>query len=391
MALMHYCVFPFDPDIEGSQGALVIQGKLTDQEGYQYIEVSRSILLNRPEKTFPVTGCTASIQDELGNVFIAEELQPGQYASWIPAEYLTFGTRYQLIVGTPDGRNYISEYEELLDCPPIDSIIWEKKPLPTTDPDLTYNGVQFYVSTDASGGYAKNFRWELEETWEYHSYSEINAFYNGGDDVYDIVVPKADTTQIYSGWKEDTLYYCWNSRIVPEIYTYSTQNLNSGLVKKFPLHHVSNKTDRLTYRYHLIVRQYSLTTTAHKYWEILEDQSKQSGRLYETQPARITGNIHSVDDPDESVLGLFYATSVQEKSIFISPGLPPFTHICYLAGYTPQELMDRLTLNTQAWEYPIWLFIVDTLQDWYLFDYAPQECFDCTDKGGTIERPDWWQ
>ena len=178
-------------------------------------------------------------------------------ATWIPAEHLTYGTLYQLVVSTPDGRNYVSDYEELLPCPPIDSILWERKPLPTTDPNLTYNGVQFYVSTDASGDYAKHFRWDLEETWEYHAATTINAFYIGGEDIRDIIVPAADTaTQIWSGWKEDTLFYCWKTLSIPEIFTYTTQNLSSDLVRKFPLNHVSNRTDRLEYRYHLLVKQY---------------------------------------------------------------------------------------------------------------------------------------
>ena len=169
VTMLQGCIYPFEPDIDGSQGALVIQGRLTDQEGYQYIEVSRSIPLNSPEKIFPVTGCTASIQDEYGNVFVAEEKTPGVYASWIQAEYLTAGTRYQLLVTTPDSRNYASDYAELLACPPIDSISWEREDELTNDPDVTYEGVRFYVNTNAGGEYTKNFRWELEETWSENS------------------------------------------------------------------------------------------------------------------------------------------------------------------------------------------------------------------------------
>lgn len=137
--------------------------------------------------------------------------------------------------------------------------------------------------------------------------------------------------------------------------------------------------------------QYALTPAAYEYWKIIEEQSKQSGELYESQPATNTGNIHSTDDPQEPVIGLFYATSVQGKSIFISPRIPPATTPCLPYGLSTGELNSLLS-NIQPRQYPVWLLVVGyTEMGNLIFDYVNQECFDCRLKGGSTIKPDFWE
>jgi len=373
LAFMYGCIYPYDFDVSGSQNSLVINGRVTDIEGYQYINISRSVSLNNPSEKSPISGCTVSIMDDRGNVFPAEEKDPGIYASWISSEYLTTGTRFILNVTLPDGKNYTSEYDELLACPPIDDISWEIEEMLTQDPDISYQGFRFNVTTDGSGEYAKNFRWELEEAWEYHSTYMIRVY-------FDSIIQFLDH---YS----DSLYYCWNSGSIPEIYTYSTRNLSSGQVNKFPLHFVSDQTDRLSVKYSLLVRQFSLTPTAYDYWNILDDQLKQSGELYETQPANLAGNIHSLDNESESVVGLFYASSIQEKRIFVRPGIITVEPYCFGYDLSPSQLMTELTEEYTEDDYPIWLLEKDRGG----YDFADQRCFDCRRRGGSTVKPYYWE
>ena len=64
---------------------------------------------------------------------------------------------------------------------------WEIEETLTSNPDVSYQGAQFYVTTDATGEFAKNYRWELVETWEYHSDYMTWIYYNG-----EIHVPFSD-------------------------------------------------------------------------------------------------------------------------------------------------------------------------------------------------------
>ena len=54
------CVDPYYPDLEDSQQSLVINGTLTDKEGYHYIHISRSVPYTTPEN-IPVQNCIVEL------------------------------------------------------------------------------------------------------------------------------------------------------------------------------------------------------------------------------------------------------------------------------------------------------------------------------------------
>lgn len=299
-------------------------------------------------------------------------MEPGLYACWMDQAYLAPGKSYRLLVTDRQGRGYASTFDKLLACPDIDSISWEIQEQQTEDPHINYQGVQFFVNTDCSGEYAKNFRWEMEETWEYHSVYDIFVYYDGKIKLLDI--------------NSYEYFYCWESHHIQDIYTYSTQNLISGRIKKFPLHFVSNQSDRLSVKYSVLVKQFSLSPGAFEFWNVLDKQSKQTGELYETQPAQIQGNIHPQDAGGESVLGLFYATAIKEKRIFVSIRMKVKLPDCEPYGLSGGELADLLS-SIRPSLYPIYLIFLDL----YVYDYAEQECFDCRLRGGIPERPDFWE
>ncbi len=375
LSLLVGCIYEYNPDLEGSSNALVINGKVTDQEGYQYIEISRSFAPYDPDNKRPVSGYSVEIQDDEGNSFPGAEMEPGLYGCWMDQEYLAPGISYRLIVTNEQGNLYVSDFEELLPCPDIDSISYEIQEKETEIPDNSYLGLQFFANTDCSGEYAKNFRWEMEETWEYHARYDIGAYYDGRIRDLDHI--------IYD------YFYCWQSKRILSLYTYSTQNLNSGLIRNYPLNFVSNQSDRLSFKYSLLVKQLSLSLVAYEYLNTLEKQSKQSGELYESQPAQIQGNIHPQDDGGEPVLGLFYTTSVKEKRIFVRPDIVTWRPDCEPYGLSATELHDYLG-SFGPNRYPIYLYFED-IGPFRVYDFANQECFDCRLRGGTTERPDFWE
>ena len=221
MVILSACIFPFDPEIGGTSGSLVVNGRITDQEGFHYIEISRADPVNTKSQFSPVTGYNVEIHDDQGNMFPASEDEPGKYACMITQEYLTIGARFRLVFMSTEGKRYESDYDELLPCPPIDNISYELREQFTTDPDSNYQGAQFFVSTNATGGYAKNYLWEMVETWEYHSKYRIQDYWDG----------QFRSPELWS----DNLFYCWDTGIVPEIFVYSTRNLTVENIRNFPL------------------------------------------------------------------------------------------------------------------------------------------------------------
>jgi hypothetical protein len=85
---------------------------------------------------------------------------------------------------TAEGSVYESWFETMLPCPPVDNVYYEIEKKETADPENPLFGIQYYTDLNTQSGDAKNYRWELEETWEYHSEYPIKIFWNGKEMIY---------------------------------------------------------------------------------------------------------------------------------------------------------------------------------------------------------------
>jgi len=363
------CIDPFYPQIIDNQQSLVIEGLITNQEGYHYIRISRSAPYDNP-KNIPEQNCQVEVIDKKGNGIQFYESEPGLYEQWIEQEYLKTGNQYKLNVITTNGK-YESRYETLLPCPPIENVYYEIVTKETSDSRFPIYGIQFYTDLYAPGENAKYYRWELIETWEYHAEYMIRFYYDG--ELHDL------------GYYSDSLYYCWLTKPVQEIYTATIQHVSGDSLYKIPLGFVSNETDRLKIKYSLLVKQYSLNDTAYQYWNQVKKQNQETGGLYEIQPTQLKGNIYNLNNEDEVVLGYFNVSSLSEKRIMIDESFQFFQPVseCQL------EDIRRLDWLPVA-KLPVNLVSVSRTSrgPWQT---AQKHCFDCTVLGGTTKKPDFWE
>lgn len=167
VVLISGCIEPFDPTIEESSRVLVIDGKLTDEQGVQTISISMSSSYNNPQ-FLPLSGCVVRVEDESGFGITFLETTDGIYQS--DPDFLAVGKAYKLIVFTPDDKVYESEYDSLLACAPIDQLSYKLEVQGTSDPDINYYGIRFYADAKGSPEESTNYMWTFEETWEYIAY-----------------------------------------------------------------------------------------------------------------------------------------------------------------------------------------------------------------------------
>jgi hypothetical protein len=255
----------------------------------------------------------------------------------------------------------------MLPCAPVHNVYYEIEKKGTADPEKDIYGIQFYTDLVAHNGYAKNYRWELQETWEYHAEYLIRYYIK-------------DNARHDLGLTTDSLYYCWSANPVHEIYTGTITHVTEDSLARIPLRFVSNETSRLTVKYSLFIKQYSLSDTAYEYWNQLKKQHQEAGGLYEIQPQQIRGNIYNINNEDENVLGNFNVSGLSEKRVFVSERFNFFPENYDCTPYIPIVLPP-------SYKTPIWV-ILDKKGILYLAD---QDCFDCTKSGGTTEKPDFWQ
>lgn len=352
---------------------LVIDGTITDGCERPEVIISKSSSTEKAE-FIPVSDCDVKVTDSNGNVFeFKEDLENrGHYYSTIDSKFLYIGNRFKLQVTTPDNEFCESSYEEMLPCPPIDSVYYELKQKATSDPAVNIDGLQFYIDFDASDYFGPYYRWVLDETYEYHSsfpkknYLDINGrFVNSPID--------------YS------TYVCYKTSTVDDILILSTEKLTQNKYKHGELLFVDNLTQRLLYNYSLLVKQQSLSEDAYNYWEKLKKNEKETTGLFTKQPIMVVGNIKNITDSTNVVLGYFSVSSETTKRIVISHLLEPsFFNIEYCKP-VPKDA---------TWPFdPRPLYIMEMewggISGWPA--WAPTECFDCTLLGGVLERPDFFE
>ncbi len=363
------CIDPFQPVINETQESLVINGVITDQPGIHKVTISMSTPYNEPSFE-PISGCVVRVEDDLGDMVVYTEANPGVYETYLDASFLAINRSYTLFINTPGGQEYQSSYDTLLACPSIDTIYYEVESQGTSDPNVTHHGIQFFSNLTGSDETSRNVRWLLEETWEYDAAAYATHIWYGGP-VFPIM--------------SDTLTTCYMSDPILGLFSASTRYLTENRLVHNKLNYVSAETPRLKVQYSLLVKQHSLTNEIYHYWERMESQTADGGGLYETQPSSIIGNIYNIHNAAEKVLGCFYASQQKSKRLTFKADfdfiVPLFT--CELDTANSVDELGSL--------FPYYLHSIDPLgMGGPPYLWGSESCFNCVLKGGTNNKPDYW-
>lgn len=355
------CITQFVPQTGDIKEFLVVEGLITDQNRSNSIILSKSSLLNSNFKKVPVSGFV-SITDNLKNNYILQEKKRGMYITDSLKFRGVIGRKYVLKINA-GGYNYISDSVEMKSVPPIDPVESEKINKNTYRFGEVTPGYQIYVSTfdpKAKTGY---YRWTFAETWEFH------LPYN-----HPTIVNRV----------------CWKSDISRTIYIKTTKSLTEDRVFRFPLNFITTETDRLSVKYSVLVKQYSLNEDEYLYWDKIQKINQASGGLYDIVPISVKSNIKCLDDPAREVLGYFSVSAVSEQRILIKPdlrGFPDFYENCpndTIPSWIPDSRIGKSIFVIMEYMYP-----GQTIGwPYYIVTYN-KSCHDCSLSGSAV-KPDYW-
>jgi hypothetical protein len=381
------CISPFEPDIQGENGLLVVDGSLIKGSETQVIMISKTSPISQPE-FLPVENCNVRIMDNTGNEFVFNEESPGKYVANIDEAWLNYDKQYKLIFTTSSGDDYESNYQALLESTPVDSLygIPEYHYSSVTGKESN-KGMQFYVDLDAPEDASRYYRWVLEETWEKRTEEEIWGVYDG--------------LNIKPFYPHDSLYRCWETKDVTGLYSVSTILLSENRIKKIPLHFVESTSPKLDIKYCATIKQYTLNADAYDYWYQKEKELNQSGNIYTSQPSQPKSNIHNTNNPDEQVEGFFWVASCSIKHVFVKKPFsgPPHSDIkcegvgCYIESTNPNEIVALLMYTLSEYapiipDPPVYITFSQNTQ--YNIVITPR-CVDCRLLGGVAQKPDFWE
>jgi hypothetical protein len=362
------CKKPYNPPaIQFDNKFLVIDGTLINSaDSPSVFTLSRTIKLT--DTTFSSAaerGATVSVDGSSGESYPFIEQAGGVYKS--NPLLLNSANKYRLKIITSSGDQYLSDFVEVQQAPPIDSITWQQQ-----------NDVMLYINTHDPSDNTKYYRWDFTETWQYTAPLKSELGVENGLIYYVEDRPN------------DQKYNCWSTDNSSEILVGSSIGLNQDVINRAPIGTVPQNSIKINVRYSILVKQYAITENAYQYFSILKKNTENLGSIFDAQPTQLIGNIHSVKNPSEVVIGYFTASSAQQKRIFINRDEVANWNYIYQG-----QSCDMIPIEQNPTNFLLYTYPDPGYTAYYFFGMTGLElnrvsCLDCTLQGGTNQKPSYW-
>ena len=353
------CVDPYEPPaIQSPNSYLVVEGYLNSGDGGTSIQISRTTNLADTSEIFPEREAMVSVEGENSISYLTDEDQDGEYTS--PFLGLRENENYRLRIVTSGGKEYLSDPVPVKKTPLIDSVNWRRSP----------EGIEILVNTHDPSGDSRYYRWEYEEVWEFNTPLESLMEYVDG-----AFVPRR---------RENSIYTCWKKQPSTSLHLASSAKLQEDIIYQKPLVFIPQGSWKLGEKYSILVRQLALTEEAYNYLQHMKKNSEQQGSIFDPQPSEIRGNIQSLSNPGEPVVGYISAGSVVEKRIYIVKEELDNWDIFHDCKITELAMANIGLIERGAYN----VIYVDTNQG--IIYASPRKCTDCTLRG-TTEKPAFWE
>ena len=369
------CVEPYKIGDTVPPSMLVVEGYVSNQLKKHQILLSRATALGN-NSVSKESGAIVTISRVDGETLLLTEDSVGVYVT--PVFAAQDGGTYTIHIITSDGHEYSSAAVPYQDGPDITDVHATYQPNPHGDG----KGIQVSVDTQDPANRGHYYRWNYIETYELHAPFPSNWVWLGGNDV---------------DYRKDGIDTCFVSDTLRRVIIRDTHRLEQDKIEGLELRYIPETESLLRHRYSILIQQFSLSKEAHHYWDELRIASETQGTLADRQPGSLKGNMVSVTNSDEKVLGFFEVGKASEKRIFFS------AITFYDQGMKmPRELrascydLEPLVLDIgelgekmPTLQHRMWIWEVAGMSPAIVVSLLPKECCDCRDKGPT-ERPDFF-
>lgn len=364
------CKKPFVPAaLTSGNNYLVVDGIInTSPNGVTSINLSRA--RNIGDTTYAVlheNNATVVIESSSGLYYPLHQVQDSAYVS--DTLNLDANQTYRLNITTQNREQYLSDFVKPKQSPAIDSVSWQQG-----------NGVNIYVSTHDPANSTRYYRWDFTETWEHNAPYEISW----GDSNNIIFSVTSVTYATYT-------YHCWTDSNSTSILLGTSAALSQDVINQAPITYIPENGTKIGIEYSILVRQYALTPDAYQYWGIIQKNTQSIGTLFDPQPSQLHGNIVSVSNPNEPVIGFVSAGTVEDKRIFINRldlanWQAPLSEL-----YCPVKTIPTDPNNFLHYTYPDTAWAPYYFGAISLLNITKKECLDCRYQGGTNLKPAYWR
>ena len=370
------CRKPYNPPVITAPGSyLVVEGVINAGSDTTAIKPSRTVNLSSTITINPEPNAVLTVESDQNGTYPLTEAKRGFYTT--TGLNLDTTRKYRLRIKTANNQQYLSDFVAVKVTPAIDSIGFI----------VQGNGIQLYVNAHDTNNSTRYYRWDYNETWQFHAEYESLFITNG--------------QSIVNRTPDQYTYYCFASDTSSTIVLGSSAKLKQDVIYQNPITAVASTSEKIELKYSIQLHQYALTGDAFTFWRNLKNNTEQLGCIFDAQPSQINGNIHNINNPAEPVIGYVSACTVQTKRVFISNGQlpqswnPTYPYNCELdtalfcRGSECQNDVAMFLIPLGSAEIPVYSIPIGAIfPKGYLG--SDIDCTDCTIRGSKTQ-PGFWK
>ncbi len=374
--LLLSCIEPYEPQVgQDTLNLLVVDGFINATDNSATVRLSRAQPVSELGIADPETKATVTIDLSNGVSYSLEEKEFGEYS--VNSIAIDKNAFYTLHIKTLSGKEYISDTIRIKSTPPIDSLGFSI----SNNQEI----LSAHVNTHDDARSTRYYAWDFIETYEYKA-PDSSQF-------------KLINKEAFPRTVEESVFTCWRTEDPTSISIGTSLGLKDDVINRYPLLQIPKGSPKLSVRYSVLVKQRAVSALEYDFLDQLRKTTETLGGIFGTTPNSVLGNIHSISNKNEPVLGYFSGAEITEKRLFIEYLDMPdyfrtlrtndgceFEQTCPIF---PDPVTPRPLFCVSIEDLPDDAIIVRILDlNYYIFTSA--ECGDCRVKGGTTKRPDFW-
>ena len=370
------CIEPYEPQVgQDNLNMLVVDGFVNATDHSATVRLSRTQPISELGLADPETKATVRIEVSTGVSYSLMEKELGEYK--VKELAIDMNAFYTLHIKTISGSEYTSDTIRMKATPPIDSLGFS----------ISSNGevLSVHVNTHDPERKTRYYGWDFIETYEYLAPDSSEYKF-----VKNEAIPRTS---------EESIFACWQTEDPTSISIGTSIRLVDDVIHRKSILTIPKGSPKLSVRYSVLVKQRALSALEYTFLDELKKTTETLGGIFGTTPISVLGNIHSINDKNEPVLGYFSGAELKEKRFFIEYSDMPanFRSLRNNAGcefeLTCPIFPDPTTGNplfcVSLGDLPDDAIILRIL-DQNFYEFTSPECGDCRVKGGTTTRPEFW-
>lgn len=299
------CIDPFKVDVPEGQQLVTIEGIIHNGPGPHAISITRSATYGSVFQGLvrPVTGATVVIRDNEGRITFLEERENSRGNYFTPAGFRAeIGKSYTLQIQTLEGKVYTSLPERVESVPPVENIALKTVTIPVEGEIIPRSGVQLISEINDPADQKNFYFWRL---------SPVVHVLEARPDLFVILETRTPAPK-------DCCVTCFRTESTGNQSIFIAQDDNfNGLTTRIPAGFIEDNGLRFVSKLRVDLKQYAISQEAYRFLRLVKQQAEISGSIFDPPPATIRGNMISLDDPDEVVLGYFMAAGESSRRIYI--------------------------------------------------------------------------